>query len=74
MGILIGFLVLALYAVQAILIYGMTFGYFAGRYPSQEGHETFSAHIALVAGLLPIVGPCLVYGLSDGVKYGLRYK
>lgn len=71
MEILIGFAIL--YVTQAVLIYGMTFGYFEIRYPSMR-NVSISLKMAIVGGLLPLVGPVIIFTLSEKVKYGLRYK
>ena len=71
MEIVIGMVIL--YVIQAVLIYGMTFGYFSGEFPRQQ-HRGFATSMALIAGLMPILGPSIIFWLSDAAKHGLRYK
>lgn len=71
MEILFGLVML--YLLQAVLIYGMTYGHFKGDFPSQE-HRPMALFMALFAGLMPIVGPALIFALSGFAKHGLRYK
>lgn len=71
MEIVIGLVIL--YVTQFALIYGMTFGYFEGRYPN-TGNQTVAMKIAVLGGLLPLLGPLLVLNLSDCAKHGLRWK
>lgn len=66
-------LYLGLYVVQAVLIYGMTYAYFEGSYPD-TGNRGFAFLMALIGALLPIIGPALVFFLSEWAKYGVRYK
>ena len=71
MEIIIGLVIL--YLVQAVLIYGMTFGYFETRYPNTS-NVPFAVKIAVIAGVLPVIGPIIIFILSEKVKHGLRYK
>lgn len=71
MEIVIGLVIL--YVIQFVLIYSMTFGYFEGRYPNM-GNRTVAMKIAVLGGLLPLIGPLLVLNLSDWAKHGLRWK
>lgn len=71
MEIVIGLAIL--YVIQAVLIYGMTFGHFEGDYPS-TGNRGFALFMALFAAILPVVGPSLIFFLSDWARNGLRYK
>lgn len=71
MEIFIGLVIL--YAVQVVLIYGLTFAYFEGKY-SEQGHESFAQRLSLFGAFLPFLGVALIYVLSDYAKYGLRYK
>lgn len=71
MEILIGLLIL--YIIQAVLIYGMTYGYFEGKFPNQD-NMSVAGFQAITAGFLPVLGPFLVFFLSEGIKYGLRWK
>lgn len=71
MGILVGLLVL--YVVQAILIYGMTYAHFKGDFPSTD-HKPIAALMGLLAGLIPLFGPVLIFALSGFAKHGIRYK
>lgn len=71
MEIVIGLVLL--YVVQAVLIYGMTFGYFETKYPNM-GNVSVAVKLAVIGGILPFIGPLLIFTLSEKVKYGLRYK
>lgn len=71
MEILIGLVVL--YVVQAVLIYGMTYGYFEGKYPNM-GNISVAVKMSVIGGILPLIGPLIIFALSEKVKYGLRYK
>ncbi len=71
MEIAIGLLIL--YVIQAVLIYGMTYGYFKGEFPDQK-HRGIAGFMALFAAILPLIGPLLIFFLSECGEYGLRYK
>lgn len=71
MEIIIGLVLL--YVLQVVLIYGMTFGYFESKYPGM-GNEGIATCMAFVASILPLVGPLIIFALSEKVKYGLKYK
>lgn len=71
MEIAIGLVIL--YVIQAVLIYGMTFGYFEGEYPDSENMGV-AGFMGIVASILPFIGPLLILFLSEGAKHGLRYK
>lgn len=71
MEIIIGLVLL--YILQAVLIYGMTYAYFEGEYLGY-GHRGIAMFVALHAGMLPIVGPAMIFCLSGFATYGLRYK
>lgn len=77
MEIVIGLVIL--YVIQAVLIYGMTFGHFQGKWPSLASESYLDDRIVavcmgLTAGLLPLVGLILIFVLSEGAKYGIRFK
>jgi uncharacterized membrane protein len=69
--ILIGLIIL--YVFQAALIYGMTFGYFEGKYPNM-GNVSIAFKMAVIGGILPVLGPLIIFVLSEKVKHGFRYK
>lgn len=71
MEIVIGLVIL--YVIQAVLIYGMTFGHFESDYPD-SGNEGFAIFMALFAGILPIIGPVTILCLSGFARRGLRWK
>lgn len=64
---------LALYALQAVIVYGMTFGYFEGKYPNM-GNVSIAFKMAVIGGILPVLGPLIIFVLSEKVKHGFRYK
>jgi len=71
MEIVIGLLIL--YVIQAVLIYGMTYGHFEGDYPGTR-NRGFALFMAGFASILPLVGPFLIFFLSDWARNGLRWK
>lgn len=71
MEILIGLVIL--YIIQAVLIYGMTYGHFSGEYPGQN-HRPFALFMALFAGYVPIFGPLTIFCISGFARRGLRWK
>lgn len=71
MEILIGLVIL--YVIQAVLIYGMTFGHFKTEFPDYS-HVPMSMFMALFAGSLPILGPMVIFCLSGFAEHGLRWK
>ena len=71
MEMVIGLVVV--YVIQAVLIYGMTFGYFEGKYPNM-GNISVAVKMAVIGGILPFIGPLIIFTLTEKVKYGLRYK
>lgn len=71
MEILIGLMIL--YVIQAVLVYGMTFGYFESKYPNID-NVSVAIKMSVIGGVLPVLGPLIIFILSENVKYGLRYK
>lgn len=70
MEIVIGLVIL--YVIQAVLIYGMTYGHFETEHPGDN--ELFALFMALFAGILPLLGPLTIFFLSGFARNGLRYK
>ena len=59
---------------SAILVYGLTYGYFSGKYPHVKNYD---AAIIMSLYTLVTLGPaCLLMVLifSNFGKYGLKYK
>jgi TRAP-type C4-dicarboxylate transport system permease small subunit len=71
MEIVIGLVIL--YVIQAVLVYGMTYGYFEARWPN-TGNVSVAVNTTIIAGVMPIIGPLIIFILSENVKHGLRYK
>lgn len=60
----------------SVLCYGMTLGYFAGKFPTLDldDHKSFSVDFSIPALLFGPISLITIYFLSGRCKYGLRFK
>jgi len=71
MEILIGLTIL--YVIQATLVYGMAFGHLKSEFPTYN-HVPFVLFMSLFAGIVPVLGPLVIFCLSGFGEHGMRYK
>lgn len=64
--------IILVYLACSFLTYGITFGYFQGKYPNQW--TSFDKAFAFVYSLFGPLGLFLSFLLSDFVSYGLKWR
>lgn len=61
--------------ISGILAYGITLGYFQGKYPSVRGTNDIAISLvqAILCFVAPVLGLGVVFCLTSFCKYGFKY-